>query len=190
MSKRIPKAKATNKNRIQGKKPEKIDNKIKFSFSQVNNNDYFGLDSTCDRWAADLFETMKKVSNIEIDRVMAGDYSGRNSTLRIHDHKNAGKLPCELPGNIDLKDMWQIRISKSKGGIHGVFYENIFFVVWFDPLHNLYPDENYGGLKKISKVESCCKERESCLRMLVDDNNRLKEENRELMCLLDEKTAP
>lgn len=185
----IPKAKAKVEKRI--KTPESSpfkDDTIKFSFARVETNEFFGLDCTCDRWAKDLFDVMKTVSEFRLEDVYAGCYSGKNSRLRIHTHQKAIP-PCEMPENVDLSDMWQIRISKSKGGIHGIFIENVFYVIWFDPLHNLYPDENYGGLKKIRHVNSCCNDREEEWERICEENIKLKQENESLMDLLDIKTS-
>lgn len=165
--KSIPKANISEKKRItpsniqgQGK-----NEKVLFSFESVEKNEYFNLDGTCQNWSADLFDTMQKVSQISIKEIYAGKYSGKNSTLRIHQHENA-KAPCKIPKNVSLEDMWQIRISVSKGGIHGVFSDNVFYVIWFDPQHNLYPDQNHGGLKKVISPSTCCKEREIELEQL------------------------
>lgn len=75
-----------------------------------------------------------------------------------------------------MEEMWQIRISASKGGIHGVFYENVFFVIWFDPQHNLYPDKNHGGLKRIIPPSTCCKDRDSEIARLYEENQKLQED--------------
>ncbi len=77
--------------------------------------------------------------------------------------------------------MWQIRISKSKGGIHGVFCDNVFYVIWFDPQHNLYPDENHGGLKRIKPPSTCCKDREEIIIQLKNENEKLRNEIDELL---------
>lgn len=136
---------------------------IVFSFKAVEKNEYFNLDSTCQNWAGELFDIMKIISNAKLKEIYSGQYSG-GSTLRIHQHRNA-QAPCKTP--VPLEQMWQIRIAKSKGGIHGVFAENIFYVIWLDPLHNLYPDERYGGLKKISPPTTCCMDREEELRAMA-----------------------
>lgn len=158
---KIPKASAINKSRIEPNNiVERVENKkVLFSFEAVDKNEYFNLDGTCQNWAADLFDTMKKVSGIELKDIYAGKYSGKTSPLRIHQHEYA-KPPCNVPDHISLDDMWQIRISISKGGIHGIFSDNIFYVIWFDPQHNLYPDENHGGLKRVVPPSTCCKERD------------------------------
>ena len=72
--------------------------------------------------------------------------------------------------------MWQIRISISKGGIHGIFFDNIFYVIWFDPQHNLYPDKNHGGLKKVIPPSTCCKDRDMEIKQLKEENDRLQKD--------------
>lgn len=154
---------------------ENNNQKVLFSFEAVEKNEYFNLDGTCQNWAADLFDTMQKVSKIQMKEIYAGKYSGKNSTLRIHQHEDA-KPPCKVPFQFSLDDMWQIRISRSKGGIHGIFFDNVFYIIWFDPQHNLYPDKNHGGLKKITPPSTCCKEREIEIERLQKELEDVKEE--------------
>ncbi|RHD28843.1 hypothetical protein DW799_15990 [Blautia obeum] len=175
--KKIPQAKAKKETRITPKNIE-IENKhekVLFSFEAVEKNEYFNLDGTCQNWAADLFDTMQKVSRIALKDIYAGKYSGKTSPFRIHRHEDA-KPPCKLPSNILLEDMWQIRISISKGGIHGIFFDNIFYVIWFDPQHNLYPDKNHGGLKKVIPPSTCCKDRDMEIEQLKEENDRLQKD--------------
>lgn len=35
-------------------------------------------------------------------------------------------------------DCWQLGIDNHTFRIHGFFIENVFYIVWLDPLHNLY----------------------------------------------------
>lgn len=175
--KKIPQAKAKKETRITPKNIE-IENKhekVLFSFEAVEKNEYFNLDGICQNWAADLFDTMQKVSRIALKDIYAGKYSGKTSPFRIHRHEDA-KPPCKLPSNILLEDMWQIRISISKGGIHGIFFDNIFYVIWFDPQHNLYPDKNHGGLKKVIPPSTCCKDRDMEIEQLKEENDRLQKD--------------
>lgn len=160
--------------------------KILFSFESIERDEFFNLDGTCANWSSDLFDALKYASEIKISDVYAGKYSGKNSTFRIHQHKNV-KNPCSIPHNVSLDEMWQIRISKSKGGIHGVFVENVFFVVWFDPHHNLYPDSNHGGLKKIIPPSTCCKDRDDEIAKVNKENERLSAELRAAEALLEER---
>lgn len=151
------------------------DERLLFSFAAIQKNDFFNLDGTCQNWAADLFDSLQKASQIKLTDVYAGKYSGKTSPFRIHSHAGIGKT-CAIPDGVDIEDMWQIRISQSKGGIHGIFSENVFYIIWFDPQHNLYPDKKHGGVKKIIPPSTCCKERESEVLLLKEEILELKEE--------------
>lgn len=158
---KIPRQEKKGANRIapNNVKIDTENQKVLFSFESLERNEYFNLDGTCVKWSSDLFDTMQKASKITMKEIHAGKYSGKTSPFRIHRHEDA-KPPCSVPDNILLEDLWQIRISLSKGGIHGLFIDNVFYVLWLDPQHNLYPDENHGGLVKIEPPSSCCKERD------------------------------
>lgn len=146
---------------------------ISFSFQALDKTEYFNLDVTCANWASNLFETLKVVSTIPKSDLVQNKYR----TYRVHSHVNAHP-PSPLPEGVALKNLYQIRISKSKGGIHGVFVEDVFYVIWLDPLHNMYPDDNYGGLRKILPPSNCCEDREEELLKLKQENEQLKEENK------------
>ena len=114
---------------------------------------------------------LKNISGISKRDLLSGQYR----TYRVHTHENA-KPPCSLPSGVKLRDFYQMRISKSKGGIHGVFSENVFYVMWMDPLHNMYPDDRYGGLRTIHPPTTCCMERDAIINELKKENQSLKEE--------------
>lgn len=172
---RIPHPATNSKSKINPPQIPSVSNKIVFSFEAIDKNEYFNLDATCENWSNDLFDTMKTVSNIDIKDIYAGKYSAKGSTLRIHQHGNAS-APCKIPPTLSLEDMWQIRISSSKGGVHGRFVENVFYVVWFDPHHNLYPNDNFGGLKKITPPQTCCKDRDEEVEKLRAEIAQLKDD--------------
>lgn len=156
---------------------------ISFSFEILQTTEYFDLDRTCVNWSVDLFNMLKNVSSIKKEDLLSGSYA--KSTYRVHSHENANP-PSELPEGVELKDCYQIRISKSKGGIHGVFFDDVFYVIWLDPLHNMYPDEKYGGLRKVRPGSTCCKDREELMEQLQEENNKLSEENQMLNEMLEE----
>ena len=153
--------------------PKRIpsDDKITFSFSALEKTKYFNLDSTCSNWSSELFDMLKNISNYSKTDLI----SGRFRTYRVHNHEGASP-PEPLPNNVALKDCYQIRISKSKGGIHGVFSENVFYIIWLDPLHNMYPDEKYGGLRIITPPTTCCMDREAIIEELINQNAKLRED--------------
>jgi hypothetical protein len=143
-----------------------------FSFRTLDTNEYFNLDCTCANWSSELFNMMREVSTKNVNEILSNKYK----TYRVHNHSTA-KLPIKPPFEIKMDDFYQIRISKSKGGIHGIFYENIFYVVWLDPLHNMYPDDKFGGLRILRQPTTCCKEREEKITDMQEELKKVKEEN-------------
>ena len=170
---RIPPQNIKLYNRLPAPNPPITSSNVVFSFESLEQNEYFNLDSTCENWSKDLFDIMKTVSTIDVTDIKSGKFSRPGSPLRRHRHEFA-KAPCPLPNNVLLENMWQIRISRRKGGIHGRFVNNIFYVIWFDPHHNLYPDDHFGGLRTVRPPQTCCKERD--------------QEIYELRCKLEEQT--
>ena len=145
------------------------EDKISFSFSALEKTKHFNLEPTCPSWSSELFEMLKAVSSCTKTELMSNQFR----TYRVHNHERA-EPPDPLPEGVSLKDCYQIRISKSKGGIHGVFNDNIFYVIWLDPLHNMYPDDRYGGLKVITPPKTCCMDRDEALEKLQRENAQLK----------------
>lgn len=170
MKSKIPKTSASNNFALQS--PVIETKGITFSFSILEKNEYFNLDATCTNWASDLFYVLQDISKKTKKELLN---SRNNQTYRIHNHENANP-PCPFPQNIDQKDCYQIRIGKSKGGIHGIFIDETFYVIWFDPLHNMYPDSRYGGLRKIVPPKTCCMDLEEKINELLEQNNKLQED--------------
>lgn len=168
-SSRIPKAKQSTGSSSQIPKQTGLktsEQGLKFSFEALDKTEYFSLDGTCQNWSADLFEMLKDVSGHSVVDMVSGDYKRK---YRVHNHEKATP-PSKLPDGVALKDCYQIRISTSKGGIHGVFgIGNVFYVIWLDPLHNMYPDDRFGGLRKVKPPSTCCKDRDEELAQLREE---------------------
>ena len=150
-------------------------NTVVFSFEAYDKTEYFNLDGTCQNWAAELVDMMQDVSTHTVVELTSGKFS----KYRVHDHRKVQKCPSPLPNGVALKDMYQIRISKSKGGIHGVFRENTFYVIWLDPLHNMYPDDRFGGLRKVRETSTCCKDRDEEILRLQNGLEKAQNEAKE-----------
>jgi len=171
-SRRIPQPNISQQSEIIRQRFLPSEEGITFSFEAIETNEFFNLDSTCVNWSSELFIMLKNVSKIQKKHLISGAYK----TYRVHSHESATP-PCPLPENVSQKDLFQIRISKSKGGIHGVFTDNIFYVIWFDPLHNMYPSSTHGGLRRITPPTTCCMDRDNHLEQLVAENAQLKDDN-------------
>jgi len=144
------------------------DKNVVFSFELLDINKFFNIDCTCHNWSSDLMCVLKSLSGVT-RKQFESDTHLRNGTYRIHYHKNA-KPPIPFPVKINLSEVEQIRFGASKGGIHGFMIENVFYIVWLDPLHNMYPSERHGGLKEIKPPDTCCGWHDEELRRLTEEN--------------------
>lgn len=156
--------------------------KMVFSFKFLElEHEAFNLGGTCNRWGNDLFKLLSELSN-----VTRNDFVNKlQAHYRSHLHKwdeldYKYKLGDDFLEQVECR---QARISTSKGGIHGFIVGNMFYVVWLDPHHNLYPDDRYGGVKKFTPPETCCSYRD---HELIE----LKEKLKEYEELLEEATCP
>lgn len=156
-------------------------NGIVFSFEILERTEYFNLEGTCNSWPSEMFERFKEISKLTVSQLSSRQYK----TYRFHQHENA-KCPSPLPDGVELKDIYQIRFGTSKGGVHGILRENCFYVLWFDPLHNMYPDDKYGGLRKIQPPKTCCIEREEEILKLKDELEKVRNEAKEWEELADD----
>ena len=92
------------------------------------------------KWFLDLLDCLKSVSNRNIHDLRTSMYD-----LHPVDWRNANVAP---PLNSEQLEYWQFRINKSRGRIIGFKIDNIFYIVWLDPHHNLSDSEGYGTATK------------------------------------------
>ncbi len=151
------------------KEPESYLNyPIVFAFDLLDRNEYFDFTKTCDKWAVILLEAFKELSSRSLGEL----YNNRGKNLSAHLDVTATACPIVPPHNISKADITEIRFSRSNGRIHGWFDKNVFHLIWIDPLHNVYPDDRYGGARKIKMVdESCC---DSLLKEMQRMDERIK----------------
>lgn len=88
------------------------------------------------KWFLDLLACLKDASGYK-------DRQEWRTKRDLHpvdwDHANAPK-----PANVDQYEYYQFRINKSRGRVIGYFIDETFYIVWFDPHHNLTDSEGYG----------------------------------------------
>ncbi len=92
-------------------------------------------------WFLKLLECFKSVSNKTITELM------NRSTHNLH-RVNWKSTNTNPPEGYEQLDYWQFRLNKSSGRVIGVIIDNIFYVLWLDPYHNLTDSEGYGTIKK------------------------------------------
>lgn len=123
------------------------DNKLSFSFSCFDRNYKLfnlggdGSDGVISgKWFVELFDCLKSIGNKTITELK------QSKTHNLHpvDWDQANTSP---PKDYEQLEYWQFRINKSRGRVIGIIIDGIFYVVWFDPYHNLTDSEGYGTIR-------------------------------------------
>lgn len=113
---------------------------ISFSFKyyQTDNSKFSPQTCSADYWVA-LVERLKGLSTMTLKEFM----TDRGSTLRSHPIKweETSERSFGLPNEEQLVDTpYQFSISSNaRGRVHGFFIDDVFYIVWLDPDHMLYP---------------------------------------------------
>lgn len=142
--KRINKTDVT-KASTSGIKPTKLKppQGISFSFKyyQDNHNKFSCNEKELIYWLT-LLERLKALSSLSAQELLVN----RSSSLRCHPIKweDTSESGFGLPNEEQLVDTpYQFSLSSNEHGrVHGFFINEIFYIVWLDPDHLLYPAKN------------------------------------------------
>ncbi|MCC5628532.1 hypothetical protein [Nostoc sphaeroides] len=142
--KRIKKTEIT-KDGTSGIKPTKLKppQGISFSFKyyQDDRSKFSCREKEVIYWLT-LLDRLKALSSLTAQELLVN----RSSTLRCHPIKweDTSERAFGLPNEEQLVDIpYQFSISSNEHGrVHGFFIDEIFYIVWLDPDHLLYPAKN------------------------------------------------
>jgi len=129
------------KGRIHPPSKASIDHEtLRFSFQHLEiSHEKFRLDGRAAQYFIKLFERLQNLSSLKHTEFT----SNRGNSLRSHpiDWGNTSEKDGFTHLNNQLKGLppCQFQVSKNNGRVHGFLLDNVFFVVWFDPDHLLYP---------------------------------------------------
>ncbi|MEW6352668.1 MAG: hypothetical protein AB1646_26790 [Thermodesulfobacteriota bacterium] len=128
----------------RGNIPRKTDLKdryLAFSFKHLDlqARGDFSLAHSKDGYAATLLERLRDMSSMTVD-----EFHKNRRSLRAHaiDWGRTSQPDGFLHLNEQLRNEppWQFQLTSNEHGrVHGFFVGNIFYVVWLDPDHRLYP---------------------------------------------------
>ena len=152
MGKKKPKTSNKPKSMVQVTKIKDNDNNLKISFADLDlNNKKYSLSELTDnktksQFYEDLIGKLHEYSNIkDFKKHISTEHWYRNSN-HIHPinwtdnriRENSFTSLDEEKMRQIKEECWQLGINNQGFRIHGYFIENIFYVVWFDPNHNMY----------------------------------------------------
>ncbi|WP_414548800.1 hypothetical protein [Anabaena sp. CCY 0017] len=144
MPKKIKKTDITKDSKL-GIKPTKLKSPqgISFSFKyyQDGHTKFLCAEKEVIYWLT-LLDRLKALSSLTAQDLLIN----RSSSLRCHPIKweDTSESGFGLPNEEQLVDTpYQFSLSSNKHGrIHGFFIDEIFYIVWLDPDHLLYPAKN------------------------------------------------
>ena len=139
MGKRIKKT-AVNKNSSQIIKT-KVNGNVSFSLKYCLLSEKFNYNGQEQSYHCCLLERLQALCGFTALQLK----QNRSSALRFHNINWSDERVSEnsfgIPSENDLVDeAYQFSLSSNKHGrIHGFFIGSVFYIVWFDPGHLLYP---------------------------------------------------
>lgn len=118
----------------------KIPKGISFSFRyHQNDNQKFTFQDRDARYFESLLMRLRDLSTLTFTEII----NNRSKSLRCHliDWKDTTEPNgFGIPNEEQIATpAYQFQISSNEHGrVHGFFFENVFYIVWLDPNHNLY----------------------------------------------------
>lgn len=120
--------------------------KIKISFEFFDSkNKFFSLGNIENEWFTDLLDELRELTKITKTQLFT-EYKAKYKPHPYIDSIDSLNYKDEYLTNPQYEGV-QIRISKSKGRIHGFFIGNVYYIRFLDRRHNMYNSEGYGGVQ-------------------------------------------
>lgn len=122
------------------KPTEVVSGRISFNFSRLcEKSGKFEYSNRNVNYFKKLIERLKSVSDLTREIVCTSFKDVlRAHQIKFKEDKRLTESTFGLDPHLD-DDAWQLQICSNKHGrIHGYFVGNVFYIVWFDPDHNLY----------------------------------------------------
>ena len=117
------------------------DTGLVFSFKHLDlTSEKFSLKYCNDNYLQKFLERLKALNGFSVEEIR----SNKSKSLRAHtiDWSQTSETTGFSALNEQLRNLtaWQFEVSKSEHGrVHGFFIDRVFYVVWIDPNHLLYP---------------------------------------------------
>lgn len=112
-------------------------NKLKLSFEFFDRtHKAFNLGGVSVEWFVTLYDMLKEWTSknwSELKKITSFD---------IHPKTSGWKYTFPFEGAEQL-EQFQIRVSRSKGRVHGFILDGTFYIVWLDPHHNMTDSPHY-----------------------------------------------
>lgn len=119
------------------------DDLVRFSFRHLQINGKFGLPPAGEKpeYLSNLLDRLKSVSDFTVDRFR----TEKSKALRAHKHNWTETTEpngySHLSPQLQDCEPWQFCLTANEHGrVHGILIDNVFYVIWLDHDHALYPE--------------------------------------------------
>ena len=115
------------------------DDLMRFSFRHYQPTEKFYL-SAAATYAATLIERLREVSGMRVSDFR----SNKSRAIRAHTHDWPATSERDgyshLSAQLQQCEPWQFCLSANEHGrVHGILIDGVFYIVWLDPEHKMYP---------------------------------------------------
>jgi len=134
----VPKSHRSQITPTQLKPPHGISFSFKYFQSDHHKFSYDNKDSIYWQTLIDRLKDLSKLTALELKQ-------NKSKTLRFHpiDWNDTSENCFDIPNEEQLVDIpYQFSLSSNEHGrVHGFFIDEVFYIVWLDPDHLLYPSK-------------------------------------------------
>jgi len=115
---------------------------LKFSFKYLNFDRKFHIKDVTDGYLKVLLDHLKSLSSITVQVFRTNKHKAlRAHTIDWQDTSEIQGFAC-LNEQLRQCEPWQFELCVNEHGrVHGILLDEIFYVVWLDPDHQLYPSK-------------------------------------------------
>lgn len=118
------------------------DDLVRFSFRHLYFTEKFALPNgeAITAYTRQLLDRLKAVSDMKLSEFR----SSKSRSIRAHTHDWRDTTEPDgfqqLSGQLRSCEPWQFCLTANEHGrVHGLLIDDVFYVVWVDPEHALYP---------------------------------------------------
>lgn len=113
-----------------------------FKYLDLDTNAKFGMNG-CDRgFLSEFLRELHRLSQGTVSEFCEYE-SRRHSHHILFAQTSEPNGFVHLPEQVEPEEYWQFAVSEDHNWrVHGFFIDSVFYIVWLDPLHQLYPNVN------------------------------------------------